>query len=458
MDYTRAPEADDKTMRLSFARKIGYGLGSAANNFTWQMVSFYMLFFYTDVFGINAAVAGVILLAARIFDGVNDLVEGHIVDLTRSRWGRFRPYLLFGSIPIALLLVLTFSTPMLSPEGKIVYAATTYVLLGIAYSFITIPHASLLASMTQDTDERSSLASLLMISIYATILIVAAATMPLVKSFPSLQIGFTMTTAIYGILAVALYWICFTSTREVKPRPATKHSFKEELRLVVQNKFLLILLLAIFFTQAANDMRTTAAIFFIKYNIGNESFYPIFMAIMVLSMMVGASFTPFLSRKLGSKRNLYILGTLVVIVSGTMVLFTPYENLPLITVSLAVSSVGIGITYVMIRSMLADTVEYGEWKTGIRGEGIIFSTFGVINKLGYAVGGSFAAFLLASAGYVPHIAQNHQVQTVILYMLTLFPIIAGILAIGIMFFYKVDARLYYLILQEINHKNERTTE
>jgi glucuronide carrier protein len=458
MDYPAVPDAVNQTRQLSFARKIGYGLGSAANNFTWQMVSFYLLFFYTDVFGITAAVAGVILLAARIFDGLNDLVEGHIVGLTRSRWGRFRPYLLFGSIPIALLLVFTFSTPMLSPEGKIVYAATTYVLLGIAYSFITIPHSSLLASMTQDTDERSSLASLIMISIYATILIVAAATMPLAKSFSSLQIGFTMTSAIYGSLAVVFYLICFTSTREVKPRSVRRHSFKEELKLVVQNKFLLILLLAIFFTQAANDMRASAAIFFIKYNIGNESFYPLFMGIMVLSMMVGASFTPLLSRKLGSKRNLYIIGTLIVIVSGTMVLFTPYENLPLITISLAVSSLGIGITYVMIRSMLADTVEYGELKTGIRGEGIIFSTFGVINKLGYATGGSLAAFLLASAGYVPNVAQNHQVQTVLLYMLTLFPIIAGVLAIGIMLFYKVDARFYNLILQEIRIKNEKTTE
>lgn len=421
------------------------------------MVSFYLLFFYTDVFGITAAAAGVILLAARIFDGLNDLVEGHLVDLTRSRWGRFRPYLLFGSMPIALLLVLTFSTPMLSPEGKIVYAATTYVLLGIAYSFITIPHSSLLASMTQDTDERSSLASLIMISIYATILMVAAATMPLVKSFSSLQIGFTLTTSMYGSLAVVFYLICFTSTREVKLGSAKRHSFKEELKLVVQNKFLLILLLAIFFTQAANDMRTSAAIFFIKYNLGNEPFYPLFMGIMVLSMMVGASFTPLLSRKLGSKRNLYIIGTLVVIVSGTLVLFTSYENLPLITIALAVSSFGIGITYVMIRSMLADTVEYGELKTGIRGEGIIFSTFGVVNKLGYAAGGSLAAFLLASAGYVPNAPQNHQVQTVLLYMLTLCPIIAGILAIGILLFYKVDAKFYNQILQEIRIKNEKTT-
>jgi len=205
-------------------------------------------------------------------------------------------------------------------------------------------------------------------------------------------------------------------------------------------------------------MRTTAAIFFLKYNIGNEPFYPLFMMIMILSMIAGASFAPVLGRRLGSKRNLYIIATLVVIVSGTVVLFTPYENLPVLVGAMAVSSVGIGITYVMIRSMLADMVEYGEWKTGIRGEGIIFSTYGVSNKLGYAVGGSLSAFLLASVGYVPNVAQSPEVQTLILYMVALFPIIAGILAIGVILFYKVDVRCYNRILGEISERSQEESK
>ena len=193
-DNSQRQYTEGKAFRLSFPRKLGYGLGSSASNFTWQMVSFYLLFFYTDVFGITAAVAGTILLVARVFDGLNDPVVGYIVDRTRSRWGRFRPYLLFGSVPIALLLVLTFSSPEFSAGGKIAYAAATYILLGVAYTFLTVPHSALMASVTQDTNERSSLASLVMISIYATILIVAAATMPLVKIFPSQQTGFTLTS------------------------------------------------------------------------------------------------------------------------------------------------------------------------------------------------------------------------------------------------------------------------
>jgi sugar (glycoside-pentoside-hexuronide) transporter len=440
--------------KLSFARKLGYGLGSSASNFTWQMVSFYLLFFYTDVFGIPAAVAGTILLAARIFDGLNDPVVGYIVDRTRTRWGRFRPYLLFGSWIDALILILVFTTPPFSLSGKIAYAATTYVLLGVIYTFLTVPHSALMAATTQDTQERSSLAAVTMIAIYSTVLIVAAGTMPLVNSFASRQIGFTITAVLYGMLAVVLYLICFASTRETAPKPAKRHSFKAELNMIVRNKYLLILLLAIFLVQVANDMRTSSVIFFFKYNLKNETFYPVFMMIMILAMIAGASISPWLGRKLGSKRNLYLIGTLIIAVSGVGVMLTPQDNLVLITIALGVSSVGIGITYVMIRSMLADTVEYGEWKTGLRGEGIIFSTFGVSNKLGYAAGGSMAAFLLASAGYAPGIAQTPQVQRIILFMVTLFPIIAAILAAIVLLFYKVDAEYYRKMLNSINPKGE----
>ena len=453
---TSAPASSAE--RLSFPRKLGYGLGSSAANFVWQMVSFYLVFFYTDVFGIPAATVGTILLAARVFDALNDPVMGHIADQTRTRWGRFRPYLLFGPVPFVAIFVLTFSTPALSLSGKVVYAAVTYLLLGVAYTTMTVPHSALMASVTQDTDERSSLASLTMIAIYSTILVVAVATMPLVNSFSSQQTGFTVTACIYGAVAVGLYMICFKSTRELQSANMKRHSFKEELRLVTQNKPLLILLVTFCITQAANDMRTTAAIFFMKYNIGNEPFYPIFMAIMILSLIAGASFAPALGRRLGSKRNLYVIGTLIVIPSNVVVLLTPYENLPAIVVALAVSSVGVGITYVMMRSMFADMVEYGEWKTGIRGEGFILSTKGVANKLGYAAGGSLAAFMLASAGYVPNIAQSHGVQTLILYMVALFPIIAGILAIGIMYYYRVDVRCYNSILREIGERKRGQTE
>jgi len=443
---------------LSLPRKVGYGLGSSASNFIWQMVSFYLVFFYTEIFGIPAAAVGTILLASRIFDALNDPLMGHIADQTRTRWGRFRPYLLFNSVPIAVILVLTFSTPDLSMSGKIIYAAVTYLLLGVAYTAMTVPHTALMASMTQDTNQRSSLASTLTIAIFSTILVVAAVTMPLVNSFSSPQMGFTITAGIYGAVAIVLYLVCFASTRELPATQRSRHSFREALKLLLANKPLLILLVAVFFTQAANDMRTTSAIFFLKYNLGMELFYPVFMAIMILSMIAGALLSPVLGRKLGNKRNLYSIGMLIVIIAGTMVLFTPYENVTAIIVLLAISSAGVGITYVMTRSMLADMVEYGEWKTGVRGEGITVSTYGVSNKLGYAAGGSLAAFLLAFSGYVPNSAQTPEALAMIRYMLVLFPVIAGAIAVVIMLHYRVDTRSFNHILQQIRERRAANPE
>lgn len=439
--------------KLSFGKKLGFGLGGSASNFIWMMISLYMLYFYTDVFGIPAATAGALFLAARIFDAVNDPVMGYFADQTRTKWGKFRPYLLFGSVPLAAIYVLTFTTPDLSPSGKIVYAAVTYILLGIFYTVVNIPYNSLAAVITQDTNERSKLASYMLVSTYITVLVIAVATLPLVSLFPTEQAGFSFTVGIYAILSLVLFLICFAGTREKETLvKRERHSFKDHVKLIPRNKYLLILVSAVFFTSAANEMRTTAAIYFFKYNFGNESVYPIFMLVVVVSMIFGAILAPMLARKLGSKRNLYILATLLPAITGLGILFTPYENLAAIILLSAVGSIGGGMLFVLIWSMIPDTVEYGEWKTGVRGEGIIYSTLTFTTKMAYAVGGALAGLLLSWAGYVPNVAQSTQAQNIILYMLALFPVISGILAILIMLFYKIDAKFYGELLSEINER------
>lgn len=446
----------DKTDQLSFGRKLGYGLGGSASNFIWQMISLYMLYFYTDVFGIPAAVAATIFLVARIWDAVNDPFMGFIADQTRSKWGKFRPYLLFGSIPLAVVFVITFTTPDLSASGKIIYAVVTYILLGMIYTVVNIPYNSLAAVITQNTNERSSLAAVMLILTYITVLIIAVATIPLVNLFPTEQLGFSFTVGIYAFLSMIMFMVCFASTREKASLvKRERHGFGSEIKLVSRNKYLLILISAVFFTSAANEMRTTAAIYFFKYNIGDENLFPLFMFVVAFSMILGATLTPMLGRKLGSKRNLYYIGTLLPVIAGSGILFIPFENLPAIILLSAVGSVGGGITFVLIWSMIADTVEYGEWKTGIRGEGIIYSTLTFITKMAYAAGGALAGMLLSWAGYVPNIVQSPQVQRILLYMLALFPIISGILAICIMAFYKIDVKFYGEILKQINERKEK---
>ncbi len=451
----RERQADSvRAGKLSFGRKLGFGLGGAASNFIWMMISLFMLYFYTDVFGISAAAAGVLFLVARIWDAVNDPVMGYLADQTHSKWGKFRPYLLFGSVPLAVVYVLTFTTPDLSPSGKIIYAAVTYVLLGIFYTVVNIPYNSLAAVITQDTNERSELASYMLVSTYVAVLILAVATIPLVNLFPTEQAGFRFTAAIYAALSLVLFLICFAATREKDTLVKRKGDrFMDHLKLIPRNKYLLILISVVFFTSTANEMRTTAAIYFFKYNFGDDSVYPLFMLVVALSMIFGAILAPALAKKLGSKRNLYILATLLPAVTGLGILFTPYENLGLIILLSALGSVGGGMLFVLVWSMIPDTVEYGEWKTGVRGEGIIYSTLTFATKMAYAAGGTLAGLLLSWAGYVPNITQTPQAQKIILYMLALFPVIAGILAVIIMLFYKIDARFYGNLLREINERS-----
>ncbi|MEW5786125.1 MAG: glycoside-pentoside-hexuronide (GPH):cation symporter [Bacillota bacterium] len=328
------------TDRLSFGKKLGFGLGGSASNFIWMMISLYMLYFYTDVFGIPAAVAGTLFLVARIWDAVNDPIMGYIADQTRTKWGKFRPYLLFGSVPLAVIYVFTFTTPDLSQSGKIIYAAVTYVLLGILYTLVNIPYNSMAAVITQDTNERSKLASFMLVSTYITVLFISVATIPLVSLFPTEQTGFSFTVGIYAVLSLLLFLICFAGTREKEDLvKRQRYSFKNHIKLIPRNKYLLILISAVFFTSAANEMRTTAAIYYFKYNVGNESIYPMFMLVVALSMILGALLAPRLAARLGSKRNLYIIATLLPTITGLGILFTSFENLPVILLLSAIGSV-----------------------------------------------------------------------------------------------------------------------
>lgn len=448
----------NQTEKLSFGKKLGFGVGGAASNLIWMMISLYMLYFYTDVFGISAAVAGAIFLGARIWDAVNDPIMGYLADQTRTKWGKFRPYLLFGSVPLALIYILTFTTPDLSPNNKIIYAAVTYVLLGMLYTVVNIPFNSLASVITQDTNERSKLASFMLITTYVAVLILAVVTLPLVSLFPTEQIGFSVTVTIYAVLSMALFLICFASTREKQSLVSRERvSLRRSLKLLPANKYLLILISAIFFTSAANEMRTTAAIYFFKYNFGDEGIYPLFMLVVALSMIFGALLAPALSKKLGSKRNLYVLSTLVSIFTGTGILFTPPESLGVIILLSALGSIGGGMIFVLVWAMIPDTVEYGEWKTGVRAEGIVYSTLTFTTKMAYAVGGALAAMLLSWSGFIPNVAQTPQTQQMILYMLALFPVIGGIAAMLIMYFYKIDAKFYAKLLDEINERTGQKT-
>ncbi len=448
---------------LTLGRKIGYGLGDLGFNLIWQTVILYLLFFYTDVFGISAGQAGMIFLIARVWDAVNDPMMGYLGDHTRTRWGRFRPYLLFGSVPLALAFIAAFSTPALGPTARFVYALVTYILVGMTYTMVNLPYSSLTAVMTQDADERSSLSAFRIVFAILGAAAVAIATIPLTKLslFHDQRAGFQAVVAVYAVIALAICWITFAVTREkVRPAAGPSYRLKDIASIILTNRPLLFLAGATLFTETAGTMRMATGIFYVNYNVGREELFPYFALCLILATTVGAGLCALFAKKT-SKRNLWAFGLVVQIIGDTGMFFTPYSHLVPIFAFLTVSGVGSGFGIVLMWSMVADTVEFAEWRTGIRADGIIYAAFSFVYKIGTAVGGWASGTILALTGYVARTPEMTAPPTQtplalqgILAMLTLCPIAAALLSLAFLHFYRLDHQTFNQILAELESRKK----
>lgn len=440
--------------RLTFWNRAGYGVGGLASNLIYQMVGVYILYFYTDVLGIPGVAISTLLLITRVWDAVNDPLMGMISDRTRSRWGKFRPYLLYGAVPLALVYILAFITPPVDVSLKVAFAYVTYILLDFGYTLVNVPYSSLQAAITQDTHERSALSASMLFFSNIGVLIVGVATKPLVAMFPSEQVGFPIVVTGYAVIALIFFVVCFFANKETVEVKEQKYSLKEAYQLILRNTPLLLLCLALLFVGMSSNMRIASAVYYFKYNLGRDDLFPIFMLLVILTSAVATLFTPAISNRMGSKRNAYFIGVLTYILGDAGIFFTPYNQVGLIFAFAIVAGLGTGITSVLIWSMVADTVEYGEWKTGTRGEGIVYSTFMFMTKLSSALGGAISGIILTATGYIPNVAQPPAVLTGFLMMIALFPIVAGLAAFAILWFYRLDDSLYNKILMELKARKE----
>ncbi|NNE69878.1 MAG: MFS transporter, partial [Rhodothermales bacterium] len=403
IDLTSASAA-----KLTFWEKVGYSLGDAGSNFYWKVFEVFLLFFYTDVFGISPATAGTIFLVARIWDAVNDPIMGAIADRTRTRWGRFRPYLIWLPIPLAVAGVLAFTTPDLDSQGKVIYAWITYFFVMMCYTGINIPYSALLGVLSTDSQERTSASSFRFVAAFSTALVVQSFT----KDFAELlgggndALGWQLVMVIYGIVASLFFVGTFMTTRERVEPIAEETDFKAELKDLARNVPWLILFFLGFAILTMLFVRSASIVYYFKYFVGDESLFKWFMAIGAIASIVGVALTPVLSKTFGKPRLYFLLIVLTTIINIAFY-FVSAEDILMIFVLNTAFSLVLGPTAPVVWAMYADTADYGEWKNGRRATGLTFSaaTFG--QKLGVAVAGSVTAFLLAYVGYVP----NAEVQT-----------------------------------------------
>jgi GPH family glycoside/pentoside/hexuronide:cation symporter len=460
-----------ETQKLPLREKVFYGFGDFASVLFWQTITLYLLFFYTDVFGLSAAAAGIMFFVSRVMDAFFDVVIGMTADRTKSRWGKFRPYLLWGAIPLAVSAVLAFSTPSFADTGKLIYAYITFIAFMFLYSTVNIPYTALLGVISGDPVERTSAASFKFMGAYTACFVVSATALPFAKYFGQGNDakGWQMTLGVYGVAAIILFLITFFSTHErIQPIAKEKTSIKNDLKDLSKNMpwFLLFIVTILFILFVCIRMSVTTHYF--KYYIGEQEvtffgkthkygFEVLASAFNTIGSglaLLGVILVPWFAKLCGRKNAVIILFVTALICTGAFYFLKP-ENLLLIFVLQVIGSLAGGPISTLLWVMYADTADYSEWKTGRRATGLVFSASIMSNKLGWAVGMMIAGAILAWTGFVANVVQNVNVQNGLKAMMSVIPVAAGVIALIIlMFFYKLDEATMTKVKAELDERRK----
>lgn len=443
--------------RLSFREKVGYGLGDTASNLYFQTFTNFLLYFYTDVFGIAAGAAGTMLLVVRIWDTFLDPVVGVIADRTNTRWGHYRPWLLWVAFPIAVLGVVMFTTPNFGPTGKLVYAYVTYSLMMMAYSFINIPYSALMGVITSRSDERTVVASYRFVLSFAGLFAVQLSTLKLSRLLGGgdPQKGFQLVMVIFGIAAIALFLVTFATTRErVQPAAGATSTLRSDLKDLLENKPWLIISGVGVFALCYISVRMGAIVYYFKYCVGDEQLAAWFMGTGTVGAISGTMLAGPIARLLGGKRRAYLI--LMAVASALTIGFylVPMGSLPLVfTLHFLISSL-FAPTSPLLWSFYADTADYSEWRTGRRATGLVFSAASFSQKLGWSVGSALSAWMLGLFGYQANVAQTADSQTGIRLLMSVVPGVLGLLSAAAIFFYTLDDPTMEKIGRELEERKQ----
>ncbi len=428
---------------------FNYSIGDLGINLNFQLIGFFLAYFYTDVFGISPAHVAGLFLAARIWDAVNDPIMGYVADHTRTRWGRFRPYVFFGAIPLNLLLLACFFVPDISPTMKIVYAYVTYILHGMVFTAVGLPYSSISAVMTQDQQERAWISTLRMFfAVIIAMSIVSIGTRPFVKNFETEADGFFALAVCYAIASSALLIYAGIQSKERLAPPKEKYHLKDIIPIILKNEALLILSLAMFLNTCIWVIANSVSLYYFKYIIGNADLQSVFFQWMLPANILGVVLTPLLTGKFG-KRNVFIFGSAVVVVANLTRHFVAGDSFMLFTGISMVASTTMMFCSICQWGMVPDTVEYGQWKSGIRSEGIPFAFFSFTFKAGMALGGSFAAIVLSFSGYVANTELTDAAQTAIIWLFNIVPAGFSLACMVALLFYRLDGEKFSQVLKDL---------
>lgn len=445
---------ESKETKFSIWRqRIGYGSSDFACNLIWQMISLYLMIFYTDVAGLSPAAVSVMFLITRLIDGATDILVGMAIDKTNTKWGKSRPYILFGAIPFAVCAWLTFSVPDISASGKIIYAFITYSLLSLAYTIVNVPMASILPALTDDPDERTALASTRIFFSFIGATIVGAFSLKMIDYFgqgnPST--GYRIVMTIFGIIGCLVFFFMFFNTKErVVEATKEKVSVIATFKSLGKNKPWIIFGTNILFMWTAFFIQSGALIYYFTYFVGSKAMAATAATIMSSAPVLSNFLVTSISKKIG-KRNLFIASSIMQVI-GILVIFIAGLNNNVIIAGITINALAFGLKQGIYFSMQADPIDYGIWKTGIDAAGTLSAVNGFLGKVAMAVGGAISGALLSYSGYVANAQQTHTALMAIQAMYIWIPAVLIVGSIITMSFYNLD-KIYPQIRAELDARN-----
>jgi len=456
--------------KLKLKEKVGYSLGDTASNLFFQTFIFFLLYFYTDVFGIPAASVASIFLIGRIWDAVNDPMMGMIADRTNTKFGKFRPYLLYAALPFGILGFIMFITPDISTSGKVIYAFITYNCMMMIYTVINVPYSALMGVITPNSQERTVVSSFRFVAAFVGQFIVQFAVLRLVTVFGKGNevAGWQWAMAVMAGLSVLLWLATFVSTKErVQPIKEQKNPLKQDLSDLFKNRPWVLIGSATIFQLLFNVIKGGSIMYYFKYFVQDQqlsllgktfsfsyqSLTSTFLLVGTAMTILGAVMTSIFSKKLGKSRCYYSFLGIAAVTTALFYVLKP-QDIILMFILQIISSFAVGPVSVLQWAIYTDTADYSEWKTGRRATALIMAASLFALKLGIALAGSIQAWILDSFGFIANVAQSAAALNGIKLLMSIFPAIAGIIAVALMVFYPLNNKMMVQIEKDLTARRK----
>ncbi len=441
---------------LPFAQRLGYGVGDFGFNLFFTTASLYLLFYYTDVLGLSPSTAGWVFAAALIWDAVFDPVMGYVANRTRTRWGRYRPYLLFGGLPLAASWTLIFLPVNLEGSALVLFAASAHMLFRTLYAVVSMPYLALSATMTGDSHERGVLASIRMVAATMCGLFAAFSTLKLVEVFGGGSTGFFWTAVVYGLIASAIFIIVFASTREIAAAPdEVPPTPGEMVAMLRHNPAFWIVCLAMLAGAFGGTLFSKTLPYYYKYALERPDL--IGLALTALTAAVALSMPVWTTvMKRTSKRVMWLSGAFVGVMGYILLWFTPSDATTML-LPIAVIGFGAGASYLGFWSMMPDTVEFGEWTSGIRSEGAVFGFVSLIQKGALGLAAAMLGELLSVIGFQANEVQSQETLDMMRLIMIVGAGSLAVLAALTISFYPIDRLMHARLQRGIATRKRRST-